>query len=220
TNASWSSSSSRGVACGPGLFSLVVVPSGSVIVMFTRRSPACSTGRQSMPAASSSSTNGSSLAAGRTAIDGRSAATQAREMFTPLPPAWEITDSARWTAPRSSGAVSLTVRSRLGLAVRVTIMRLNRSCDDHLDAGLRERPPVRGRHVAVGDQYVDLPGRSEADGRVDAELRGVGERHDLSRTLDQRPLHRGLVGVGRGEAVLRGDAVRAEERDVHAEVGE
>ena len=71
------------------------MPSGSLIVMLTRRSPALVTGRQSMPAERSSSTNGSSLRAGRIAIDGTPAAMEAREMLTPLPPAWEMTDAAR-----------------------------------------------------------------------------------------------------------------------------
>ena len=56
-----------------------------------------------MPAASSSWTNGSSVAA-RAAprSTGRRRRRAAREMLTPLPPACEVTDSARITAPRSS----------------------------------------------------------------------------------------------------------------------
>ena len=107
----------------PGVLILVVVPSGSVSVRLTRTAPAGCSGRQSMPSRSSSTTNGSSLCAGSTAIVGTLAATAAREMFTPLPPAWEVTDSARSTAPRTSSPVSDTVRSMLGLGVRVTIMR-------------------------------------------------------------------------------------------------
>ena len=118
-----SAPSTAGVTVGPGLFSLVVVPSGSLMVMLTRSVPVVGTGRQSMPAARSSSTNGSSAGAGSTAIDGIPADTEAREMLTPLPPACDVTDSARCTAPRSSRPARATVRSWLGLGVRVTIMR-------------------------------------------------------------------------------------------------
>ena len=84
-------------------------------------SPAGREGRQSMPTASSSRTNGSSGRAGSTAMVASPAATAAREMLTPLPPACEVIASTRTTAPRSSGPGSATVRSKLGLAVRVTI---------------------------------------------------------------------------------------------------
>ena len=50
---------------------------------------------------------------------GTPAASAAREMFTPLPPACAVTDSARSTAPRSSTPVRATVRSMLGFGVRV-----------------------------------------------------------------------------------------------------
>ena len=84
-------------------------------------SPAGSDGRQSMPTASSSRTNGSSVRAGSTAMVTRPAATAAREMLTPLPPACEVIASTRTTAPRSSGPGRATVRSKLGFAVSVTI---------------------------------------------------------------------------------------------------
>ena len=120
--------------------SFVVVPSGSLTVMLTRSAPAVVTGRQSMPAARSSWTNGSSSGAGSTAIEGMPALIDAREMLTPLPPACEMTDSERITVPRSSGPPSATVRSWLGLGVRVTIMRRRPR---------RRRPRApRGRRVA------------------------------------------------------------------------
>ena len=85
-------------------------------------SPAGGAGQHGMPADSSSVTNGSSGRAGKTASVSRPADTAAREMFTPLPPACMVTESSRWTAPRSSGPASVTVRSVLGLGVSVTIM--------------------------------------------------------------------------------------------------
>ena len=80
-----------------GELSLVVVPSGSVMVMLTRTPPAGRTGRQSIPAARSSVTKGSSLAAGTTAGVGSSAMTDAREMVTPSPPLWTVTERTRCT---------------------------------------------------------------------------------------------------------------------------
>ena len=53
----------------------------------------------------------------------RPEATSARETLTPLPPDSWLTETARWTSPRAKGPGSATVRSRLGLAVKVTIMR-------------------------------------------------------------------------------------------------
>jgi hypothetical protein len=122
-NDSVSAASTSGVAVGPGLLSLVVVPSGSLIVRFTRRLPGWVTGQQATPRAVSSCTKGSSSGAGRTARVGTPAATQAREMLTPLPPGWEVTDAARWTEPRRSGSGRVIVLSWLGLAVRVRITR-------------------------------------------------------------------------------------------------
>ena len=104
----------------PGLLSLVVVPSGSVMARLILMSPAGGAGQHRMPAASSSVTNASSGRAGNTASVPRPADTAAREMFTPLPPACMVTESSRWTAPRSRGPASVTVRSVLGLGVSVT----------------------------------------------------------------------------------------------------
>ncbi len=84
-------------------------------------SPAGRDGWQSMPAAISSWTNGSSGHAGSTATVATAAPTAALEMLTPLPPACDVIASTRWTAPRSSGPGNATVRSKLGLAVSVTI---------------------------------------------------------------------------------------------------
>ena len=66
---------------------------------------------------------------------------------------------------------------------------------------------------------VDLAERGEPDRRLDADLAGVGEHDDPAGAGDHRPLGGGLVAVGRGEAVLDGDAVGAEERDVGAQLG-
>ena len=108
----------------PGLLSLVVVPSGSVMVRLMRTSPAGGAGRQRCrPPSSSGDERVVGPRAGSTASVPRPADTAAREMFTPLPPACMVTDSSRWTAPRSSGPARVTVRSLLGLGVRVTIMR-------------------------------------------------------------------------------------------------
>src|SRR5680860_1317729 len=139
--------------------------------MFTRTGPAGGSGRQSMPAARSSRTYGSSLSDGRTAMVGTPAATAAREMLTPLPPACEVTDSARITAPRSSRDAKVTVRSMLGLGVSVTIMRPR-----------PRRPGREAGHIlvgdtGVGDQHVDVVELGEAHGVLVTDLRRVTE-HD------------------------------------------
>ncbi|CAB4907192.1 unannotated protein [freshwater metagenome] len=66
---------------------------------------------------------GSSSAAGSTDTTSAPAAATARETLTPLPPGSVLLAPSRATLPRSSGPGSASVRSRLGFAVRVTIMR-------------------------------------------------------------------------------------------------
>ena len=113
----------------------------------------------------------------------------------------------------------MTVRSWLGLAVRVTIMR------GTSPATPRCRPwRARGaRRRATPSSVMTTsmsPGDANRTGRLEAELRGVGERDDQVAAADDRSLDRCLVGVGGGEPVVGGDAVGAEEGDVDAKVGE
>src|SRR5204863_252984 len=70
--------------------------------------------------ACSAPTIGSSSAAGSTETTSAPAAASARETLTPLPPGSVELTPRRTTPPRSSGPGRARVRSRLGLAVRVT----------------------------------------------------------------------------------------------------
>ena len=56
------------------------------------------------------------------------------------------------------------------------------------------------------------------DERVRAQLPAVREQHDLGRPLEREPLRERLRRVGRREAVLERDGVRADERPVHVDV--
>ena len=118
-----SASSAATSSAAPGSLSLVVVPSCSVIARLVRTASVVGTQRNATELACSASTSGSVAGAGSTATASRPASVNARATLTPLPPGSVVTDVTRCTAPRVSGAVSVTVRSILGLGVTVTIMR-------------------------------------------------------------------------------------------------
>ncbi len=105
----------------PGSFSLVVVPSDSVIARLVRTTPVTGTHRNVTRLDCSAATMGSVSAAGRTATASSPASVRARATLTPLPPGSVVAEVTRCTAPRVSGVPSVTVRSMLGLGVTVTI---------------------------------------------------------------------------------------------------
>ena len=139
----------------PGSLSLVVVPSCSVIVRLVRTASSVGTQRNGTAADCRAVINGSVAGAGSRATACTPANVSARATLTPLPPASVVTEVTRWTAPRVSGVVRVTVRSMLGLGVTVTIMRLT-----DLNALLGELCAVGVGDLGVGDQGVDA-GRAE-----------------------------------------------------------
>ena len=170
-----------------------------------------------MPADTSSVTNGSSGRAGKTASVSRPADIAAREMFTPLPPACMVTESSRWTAPRSSGPARVTVRSLLGFGVSVTIIGDGAHTAITSTPARLDGPAVTGGDLLVGDEGVDVGQLGELDRALDADLAGVGEHDDATRALDDGALDGGLGAVGGGQAVLDGEAVGADEGEVGAD---
>ena len=107
---------------GPGSLILVVVPSGSVIVVLVRGWRTVAGARTVRPAGRSASSDEryASSANGRTASVATPPAATTLATFTPLPAAWAEAAVARWTSPRARAEPSATVRSMLGLAVKVT----------------------------------------------------------------------------------------------------
>ena len=89
--------------------------------------------------------------------------------------------------------------------------------DDQAAHAVRQQCPGLGRHVAVGDQGVDLlqvGERAEAD---DSPLRVVGDDHDPAGGADEHPVGLGFGQVGRGQPGDRVDPVAAEEEQVEVE---
>ena len=208
----------RGSTVAPGVLSLVVVPSGSVMVRLTRtRRPAARGGSRCRRAAARC-TNGSSGAAGSTAIGGDAGGDGGPGDVDALA-AGLRGHRRRRAAPRraASGPARATVRSVLGLGVRVRIMRP------------RTSTPARSRARAVGvarsPSSVTSTSTSssvgEPDGALDADLAGVGEHHDPAGAARRSPA---WLAASSGSGVVRpwpdGDAVGADEGDVGAELGQ
>src|SRR3954469_4298301 len=107
----------------PGSLIFVVVPSLSVMAMFVRTDATIGTQRNGTPLDCNAVTIGSVPDAGSSATASTPARDRARATLTPFPPGSVVTELTRCTAPRVSGVASVTVRSRLGFGVTVTIMR-------------------------------------------------------------------------------------------------
>ena len=112
----------------PGSLIFVVVPSISVTAMFVRTGDGVGTQRNGTPLACRAATIGSVPDAGSSATASTPASDSARATLTPLPPGSVVTELTRCTAPRVSGVARVTVRSRLGFGVTVTIMRRPLRC--------------------------------------------------------------------------------------------
>ena len=205
----------------PGLLSLVVVPSGSVMARLMRTSPAGGAGEHAMPAERSSVTNGSSGRAGKTASVARpgrhGGAGDVHALAAGLHGDRQqpLDGAALQRAGQGDGAVVAGVRGQ---------------GDDHRDPvvtahtvitstpALLDGPAITGGDLLVGDEGVDLGQLGELDRAFHADLAGVGEHDDASRPSDDGALDGGLGAVGRGQAVLDGQAVGADEGEVGADL--
>ena len=128
-------------------------------------------------------------------------------MLTPLPPACEITDSARCTAPRSR---------RPAEGDRAVVAGVGRQGDDHATTTSMPARSGRGgrrRLMASSVTRTSMSSRvGEAERRLDADLawrRPAARRTPCAR--DHGALGGGLVAVGGGQAVADADPVGAEE---------
>src|SRR3954452_12983001 len=92
------------------------------------------------------------------------------------------------------------------------------SCDDHVDARLREG--AREIRVAVGDEMVDVGQRRHDPRARGAQLVRRRERDHLARAGDHRPLDRRLLMIGRRHPDLGMQRADAEHADVRAHEAE
>ena len=190
------------VISGPGLLSLVVVPSGSLIVMLTRRSPSWSTGRQSMPAASSSMHERVVLGGGQH----RERRDAGRHRG-----AGDVDALAAGLRDDRRGTLHGAALQRLGERDRAVVAGVGGEGDDH--ATTTSRPGglqgACGRSSSIPESVTRTSTSSSAanrTGRLDADLGGVGQHDGTAGGASDRPLGRGLVAVGGGQAVVGADA--------------